>query len=250
MYYSYGWFNPYVQPFRRARSVVSEQRGDVNGDGIPDDVFLTGDQSSDSPFIENIQLHVRDGKTKMEYTIPLKDNVGYGPTVFLGDFTGDHVNDIYISIASGGSGGFTYNEVFTFLNNTPNKIYDNEWFYNTYGDAAATYENNYKVRVVNRDLKKQYIIDISDRGEEYLNELYDANGKLKKPTEGQVYGVNGAYPIDLQNDGMYELMIFQEVSGLYHADGLGYLQTPIEWKRDQSRFVPLYQMFSIFGADI
>lgn len=41
--------------------VVSFIRSDVTGDGVPDDVYLTGIKTLDSPFIQYITLVVRDG---------------------------------------------------------------------------------------------------------------------------------------------------------------------------------------------
>lgn len=231
--------------------IVSSERGDVNGDKIADDVYLTGYRTPASPFVQHIQLHIKDGATGHIYTVPLKENTGYNPTVFLGDFTGDGIADILINIDSGGSGAFTYDSLFSFVNNQPRLLYDNDWFMKTYSAGTkVTFENGYKVRVVNRSLRKEYILDISLRDREYLNELYDANGVLKKPVSGDVQVVSGTYPIDLQRDGVYELWPFQRITGLYNADGLGDLQTPLSWDQRQNRFVPMYQLASVFGQDL
>lgn len=96
-------------------NVVSYATGDVNGDRIPDKVYLTGIKTPSSPFIQNITLVIQDGATGRCTSIPIKDNAGYNPTLFLGDFTGNSVDDILISIASGGSGGIMYYYIYHLL---------------------------------------------------------------------------------------------------------------------------------------
>lgn len=226
--------------------------GDVTGDGVPDYVYLTAVQEDPtSPYLKQITLRVMDGRTRQLQTIQLSNNAGYQPTIFLGDFTGNHIQDILVSIQSGGSGAFTYNEIYSDVNMQVRQLYNNDWFYDAYSkDATVTYEDNYKVRIVVPALSKQYVIDLSLRDPEYLSELYDDNGKLKKPVQGSVMGVSGAFPIDLQGDGVYELWPFQRVIGLYNADAIGILQTPLTWEANKSMFVPMYQWFAVYGADL
>jgi hypothetical protein len=231
--------------------VLDAKWGDVNGDGTPDQVYLTGNPTEDmaSSFVQNIQLTVLDGRSGARYTSQLKYNAGYNARLFLGDFTGERMDDILVSIDSGGSGAFTYNYIYSFMQNVFHELYNNEWFYETYSDASVFYEDNYKVRIVNRSLQKEYLLDISMRDPSYLSDLYDSNGKLKKPVEGSVMGVSGSYPIDLQGDSVYEIWPFQRVIGLYNADALGYLQTPLSWNSNTTKFIPMYQWASVNGND-
>lgn len=230
---------------------LSAAWGDVTGDGVPDYVYLTGVTDESSPFIQQITLNVMDGRTKQLQTIQLSNNAGYQPTVFLGDFTGNGIQDILVSIQSGGSGAFTYNELYSDVNMQARMLYNNDWFYEAYSkNATVVYEDHYKVRIEVPSLSKQYLIDLSLRDPEYLSQLYNDDGKLKQPTQGSVMGVSGAYPIDLQGDGVYELWPLQRVIGLYNADALGILQTPLTWDSSKSAFVPVYQWFAIYGADL
>lgn len=72
--------------------------GDVTGDRISDTVYLTGIKTPDSPFVQQITLHIQDRRSGRVTRIPLQENAGYNPTIFLGDFIGDGVDDIFISI--------------------------------------------------------------------------------------------------------------------------------------------------------
>jgi hypothetical protein len=220
--------------------------GDVNGDRIPDNVFLTGINEPMSQFVRNITLVVQDVKTGRRTSVPLSENAGYNPRVFLGDFNGDGTNDILISINSGGSGAIMYHYIYSFINNNPQLMFDFNVYNNEY-QYDVTYRDNYKVEVVSRKNNAKYIIDISLKGQDYLNEIYDKNGKLKEPISGFVNPLSGLYPVDFNYDGVYELLAYQKIAGRYNADALGYVQNILKWENNS--FVLNNQDIAVFGAE-
>lgn len=202
--------------------------GNISDDTYLDKIFLTGSRTPNSPFVQNITLVVQDGQTLLSRQIPLKTNEGYSPSLFVADFTDDGLEDILVTINSGGSGGTTYNYIYTYVNDEPNLIFDYEQFNEEY-IYTVTYLDNFRVRVVSLKNNSDYIIDISEKGSEYLNEIYNQDGTLKEPVEGFVGPLAGLYPIDFDMDGQYELLAFQTVSGRYAADALGYMETTLKW---------------------
>lgn len=235
-YYSRVTINP---------SIVSFASGDVTGDRVPDNVYLTGTKTPDSPFIQNITLVVQDGTTGRISRVPLRENAGYNPVLYLGDFTGNRVNDILISINSGGSGAFTYDYVYSFLNSNPQILFDFN-VYNEQYQYDVTYQDNYKVKVFSKSNNQTYLIDISLRDPEYLNGIYDADGKLKNPITGFVNPLSGLYPVDFDSNYVCELLAYQKIAGLYNADALGYVLNTLGWK--ESKFDLLNQNVAIFGS--
>ncbi|WP_262176467.1 VCBS repeat-containing protein [Saccharococcus sp. Marseille-Q5394] len=227
--------------------VVAFVSGDVTGDKVIDQIYLTGTKTADSPFIQNITLHVRDDRTGITTMIPLHNNVGYNPTLFLGDFTGDGVDQIVIGIATGGSGGIINYYIVSFAGNMARILFDSD-VYNNQFHYEVTYQDNYKVEVVSRPNDERYIIDISLRGADYLNEIYDRNGKLKSPINGFVDPLSGLYPVDFDANGVYELLAYQKISGRYHADGLGYILNTLGWSNNG--FVLQEQYLAIYGAQV
>lgn len=225
--------------------IAAYARGDVNGDRIPDNVYLTGRKTPDSPFIQNITLIVQDGTTGRLKGIPLSENAGYNPTLFLGDFTGDGVDDILVSINSGGSGGIMYHYIYSFANNAAKLLFD----FNAYNEEYnydITYKDNYKVEVISQINNEKYIIDITYKGADYLSEIYDVNGKLKQPISGFVNPLSGLYPVDFDSNGVYELLAYQKIAGRYNADSLGYVLNTLKWK--DNKFVLDNQSVAIFGS--
>lgn len=224
-------------------SIVSFIRGDVTGDRIPDNVYLTGIKTPDSLFTQNIILVIQDGRTGRFTSVLLSENVGYNPKLFLGKFTGDGIDDIFISIDSGGSGAIMYHYIYSFINNTPQLLFD----FNSYNEEykyEVTYKDNYRVEVVSRKNDRKYIIDIYTRGDEYLHEIYDENGKLKSPISGFVNPLSGLYPVDFDSNNVYELLAYQKIAGRYNADSLGYVLNTLKWK--DNMFILDNQYVAIF----
>ena len=240
-------FNYYYRSDEVYPRIIAYARGDVNGDGIPDNVYLTGVKMPDSPFIQNITLIIQDGVTGRRSRIPLKENAGYDPKIFLGDFTGDGVNDIQISIFSGGSGGMMWHYIYSFINNTARLMFDFD-VYNEEYKYDVTYKDNYKVEVISKKNNEKYIIDISNKGADYLNEIYNENGTLKQPISGFVNPLSGLYPVDYDYNGVYELLAYQRIAGRYNADALGYVLNTLKWK--DNRFVLDNQNAAIFGEEL
>jgi len=237
--------NMFNTGFRQNPDIYSSARGDVNGDRIPDNIYLTGIKTADSPFVQNITLTIQDGRTGMLTTIQLKENAGYNPSLFLGDFTGNGVNDIMVGIASGGSGGIMYYYIYSFMNNVAMLLFDFA-VYNEEYQYDVTYKNNYKAEVVSRKNNTRYVIDLTYKGADYLNEIYDANGKLKNPISGFVNPISGLYPVDYDANKVYELLAYQKIAGRYNADSIGYVMNILKWSQD--RFMLDNQNVAIFGA--
>lgn len=227
--------------------VIDKKHADVTGDGFIDTVYLTGKKTEGSPFWQDISLNIINERTNMYERIFLKENVGYNPTIFLGDFTGDKVDDILVVIDTGGSGGTIYAYVFTYVHGNMQQVFDVGEFNET-SKYEVHYQNHYKVTVRSFNPDKQYTLDLTYKGQEYLAEIYDEDGILKEPIEGWVDPVGGLYPIDFARDGTYELLAFQRIAGRYHADGLGDVQTVLKW--DGQKFISDRQTVSIYGEDI
>ena len=237
-------YNYYARTNMNPPNLVSFARGDVTGDRVPDNVYLTGIMTPASPFIQNITLLVQDGRSGELTSVPLRENAGYNPTVFLGDFTGNGVDDIFISIATGGSGGIMYHYIYSFVDNTAQLLFDFN-VYNEQYQYEVTYQDYYKVEVVSMINNKKYILDISTKGIEYLNEIYDENGKLKSPITGFVNPLSGLYPVDFDSNKRYELLAYQKIAGRYNADSLGFVLNTLAWLGN--RFVLQKQNVAILG---
>lgn len=234
-------------PLSPGQSVVASAVGDVTGDGFLDWVYLIGTKQADSPYITNIQLILKNGRTNQFQAFNLSENAGYEPTLWLGDLTGNGVKDIYIVIDSGGSGGIIFAYVYSSIQGRMTKIFDSVQF-NEQHPFTVQYANNYKAYVYSKSPRKRYTLDLNYKGKEYLDEIYNANGTLKQPIEGWVDPISALYPIDLARNGKYDLLGMQQIAGRYHADGLGYVENLLHW--DGREFLIVRQTVAIYGEDL
>ena len=94
------------------RRTITQARGDVTGDGIPDRVWLSGYQETEGGMWQGIQLRIQDGASCRETRLSLPEDTGYNPRLTLCPLTGRDRLDILTSVDSGGSGGTGYYTVF------------------------------------------------------------------------------------------------------------------------------------------
>lgn len=207
---------------------VAERTADVNGDGVEDVVTLLGTPVSETVYWENLHMTVKDGATGETTDVALAENAGYAPQLWIGALTGEEKNDIFVSTASGGSGGYSYYSVFTFKDGVYAPIFDTESF-NAENAYTVVYQDNELVAVTNVATGVRYLVSLSGREADYLSGLYNEDGTLKTAIEGEVYPLGNLYPVDIDADGVYELVAVQDVCGLYHADVLGNVLTVLEW---------------------
>src|SRR5690606_12649685 len=131
-------------------------------------------------------------------------------------------------------------------NHQAGKLFDYNQ-YNEQNQYDVNYLDSYKVRVISEATAQRYLIDISDRAVDYLSQIYNNDGTLKKPIQGWADGLSGFYPVDIDRNGVYEIQAYQQLSGLYHADSLGYIVNTLQW--DGQRFAILQQWLAILGTN-
>lgn len=210
---------------------VRLEDGDVNGDGVLDTVYLYGQvDGPPSIFADDITLVIQDSRTYKRTMIHPKNNAGYNARLFLGDFNKDYLADIMVSIDTGGSGGSGIFYIYSFKSNHLQELFDVD-HYNEKYTFQVIYEDYYKVRVENLQLIKLFIIDISNKGSDYLAQYYDENGILRNPVIGEVLALAALNPIITNNKSHhYDLLALQRIIGPTNADTLGYVENFLRWK--------------------
>jgi hypothetical protein len=216
-------------------NLLAIQEADVSGDGILDKVYLYGSKTgeSDSSYVDNISVVIEDGYSGNTSIITPDFNAGYKPRLFLGDFTADGVEDIKLSMDSGGSGGYGYFYIYTFINNTPKEIFNFDR-YNTIYQYKVDYIDLYRVAVYNINHDKLFILDLINKGNEYISQYYDEFGMLRKPIQGEVLAIGALVPF-IQNEEIntYELLALQRIIGPINSDTLGYIENVLSWDGEE-----------------
>ncbi|MDD3341552.1 MAG: VCBS repeat-containing protein [Bacilli bacterium] len=231
--------------------LIDKKVGDVTGKGMLYEIDLLGKyvDKKNTQMVESLKIEVRDQRKRLVQKIFIPDVIGYQPTLLLLPFRNKEIEDIFVSIESGGSGAFGYFYLYGYEGNQFEKIFDTSQF-NKMFSYVVPYLKQYQVEVLNQTLKRKYMLDIKDRGPEYLNQIYQKNGQLIKPIFGDVSDLNQLFPLDINGDGIYELATLQRVIGLYNADLLGYLQTVLYWQKNHFDLFYGQQYFAQIGYEI
>jgi len=223
--------------------------GDVNGDGVLDTVYLYG-QLDGSPgiYADNITLVIKDGWSNKSTSVQLENNAGYNARLFLGDFDQNNIADIMVSIDTGGSGGYGLFYIYSFRDNLLQEIFNVDKYNYDYA-FEVNYADYYKVRVESARLNLLFIIDVSEKGLDYLSQYYDKDGLLIKPVQGEVLDLGALNPIITNTPSYnYDLLALQRIIGTTNADTLGYVENLLTW--EDTQLVSRRLVVSIFGGNL
>ena len=229
-----------------AASIITSVKGDVTYDGIPDTVSLIGVQFGDSNAWQQMSLVIQNGATGRITDIALPDDAAYAPSISLVSLTGKDKRDILLSLPTGGSGGIIDYIIYTYDDGTFRQIFASDDYNATY-TYQIQYLDGYAVKAASQLNRQEYFIDLTGKGSDYLNQLYNADGSLREPMEGFVNPLSGLYPIDFDGDGQSSLLAWQRIAGLYNADSLGYFLNTLDWQG--GTFVLTDQMVGILGTE-
>lgn len=193
---------------------------------------------------QELFLIVEDIDGGYKDSIKLDVDYGFGPNIGLYDFTGNGYFDILISMKSGGSGGYYFYYIYTYLNRKFVKIFD--WMeFNKNNQFDVKYLDDMKVLVSGGSLTGEFLIDISQKDKAYLDSLYDSKRKLRTPTTGSASGVVNLYPVSINNNRKFELHIICNILGVVTMDILGGVVYIEKWGKTE--FEPLGERVILFG---
>ena len=138
-----------------------------------------------------------------------------------------------VSFDTGGSGGYGIFYIYSFRNNSLHELFNVDKYNEKY-TFQVNYEDFYKVRVESPQLNVFFIIDISNKGPDYLSQYYDENGILKNPLIGGALALGALYPIITNNESYnYDLVALQRIIGPTNVDTLGFVENLLTWKDTQ-----------------
>lgn len=213
--------------------VLDYRTEDVNGDNVNDKIILVGHK----PFGDNdlwsdkVNIIIEDGKSKKFFKLPLGAlDSGFNGRIFLGDFTGDNVTDIFVSICNNENKGCSNYSLISFVNNKYKATFNQKKF-----SAGLTFNidfaDNFKANIFNKELNKSYVLGLNGRKEEYImHGDYSSEGELLKETKGDFNFFEDLRPVDQDKDGVFELVGIQRFSGIHSFDTIGYAKSL--WKFD------------------
>ena len=207
----------------KERKIIYQTEINLLGDEQVETIILSGVEKQESPFYEDIKITVFEQRSgKLLYSLSPNVNYGFEPKLSLIDFDLDGVYEVFYSAESGvvDKGGYFY--VYAF-NKDAITLYDYEVDVNLF---TAKYQNYYKVAV--KSGEKEFLIDITNKGDKYLSKLYTANAKLQKQTLASVSGVNMVIPYYNYLKNEYFIKVVRKVSGENISDVICKAVTDLE----------------------
>lgn len=200
--------------------IADSIRADITGDGSADDIILTGLKQEDvNPYMNNISLAVKDGKTgKYTQASIGQDNVGYEPTLVIGSFVGADSKEFLVSVATGGSGGIMVYSLLNFIDDTINPVISQELL-NQGLQLETTCLDGFKLTIKDKSTGYTTDIDLSKMKNDYVAMgIYDKSGNLLQDPMILVDGYSLMQAEDTNGDGLLELRGVQSISVGAHAN--------------------------------
>ncbi len=220
-------------PLPEGFEVLSQARGDLDGDGRPESVRLVGRGAvGESLFREDLCLAV-DGSAVL-WPLPSSSSSGYGATLALVDVTGDGRQEVLVTADTGGSGGIVAGAVVRVDRET------DTWSYRTLLDSEAGPRPVFDGALADDCVARLEIrspgvsphreqLDLNHRRDRYIEDgVYDAAGVLREPVAIWGDAIMGLEPV-AADEGGPGVRLIQQARGVANADRLAEITTVLVW---------------------
>ncbi|HMM22133.1 MAG TPA: hypothetical protein PKA10_15545 [Selenomonadales bacterium] len=212
--------------------VLDRQTGDVTGDGKSKDIFLVGRKPDmNSKFADDLRIMVQAGEGQNAVTMELPAVGGYDGKLFVGDFSGDKISDVLVTVPTGGSGGIVEHRIVTFAGGPAIIWGEGE---NSGIAAAGRFVDGFKGELTEETTKRKAIVDLAAKKDAYIQAgLYNAGGTLLRQQSLSVNPLGELRPLALSPDGKYGLKGQQRVTGVANADTVAYIYSLWEYENQK-----------------
>ncbi|WP_010647233.1 hypothetical protein [Oceanobacillus massiliensis] len=200
-------------------TLIETYQADVTGDGENETIQLKGKLfSPDASYYQDIWAEVtssHDDSWRINY------GGGYEPKLEFIDLNHDGIMDIFYQSPTGGSGGLYTSNLHTLAGGKSIEIELPEQAYIT-----GRFEDDFLVTIEIIPDGKPIVMDVEDRKEDYIRlGIYDEKGKLLQPTPLMIDPIAFYEPVLISKSKGAGLKSYQQISGAYHADQLGTVET-------------------------
>lgn len=219
--------------FNNKKVIIDVAYGSITNKYSDDSVVLVGEfHDEKSNHANSLQLVIN-----RENDLPITVNVpynGYNMQLFVGDFTGDKIDNIMIrgeyenpQIYKDGHDNLISYELGVIYKYESEKLIEifNMKKYKNNNLACAKFKSNYRASVSCG--KKKYLIDLSARPKEYLNKIYDEDKTVKTNLKPTLDNPSEIFPIKEVFSDCYNLLIYQRIVGINNSDVIGTIETLI-----------------------
>lgn len=210
---------------------IKEVSGNIISADKTSKVILKGQSESQGGFYTNIRLEIADENGTPLTVIKPDENSGYNPDVILCDFSDDGVKQIFLSIDSGGSGGFGYYYVYSYKESRLKVLFDFAQF-GAQNVFKGRFLDGYSAEVRFTGGDEKWLIDLSGKPAEYKYMIWNTEGKLRRPLTVDISAVNTVFPYFNGTDGRCWLEVTQKVTGVAQVYSLGYISSRLALEED------------------
>ena len=215
--------------------VIDQKVADVTGDHREDRIYLIGHKNNKAEiYADHLTLLVEDGENQELITGDLEGLGGYQGKLFTGDFSGNGIADVMVSVPTGGSGGMVDHRILSFKDGQSTVLFNQE---NNQGiQFAGKFVDGFKAEISNEEYRIHTTIDLQSKKDLYMTaNIYDVGGKVLQEVKPISYPLGSLEPVDWDHNGVYELKGIQRIIGAYGADGIGNVYS--NWKYENNKWV-------------
>lgn len=212
--------------------IISTFEDDLTGDSQHETVQLKGSLLREqSNYYQNVWLEIKSAHSE-KWKIPFTG--GYEPTIQLLDLNHDEISDVLYQSTTNKSDEFYFNMLYSLKNGNLVEIPLPEQSF-----TKGNFNNGFQIEIHTSIKNKPITIDVKDRANTYIKSgLYNAQGKLQKPSTIMISPIAKYEPILVNRSKGYGLKSEQKISDPYLKDILGTIETT--WYYENGTWIILH----------